>query len=81
MQTFLALSIIPQSKKNAINDEPYGTGSQVIERREPVPDVFVRNEAARMVDLWTRHQHGMEQRAGNRIPIEELFLPMNSGDQ
>lgn len=81
MQTFQALSVIPQSEKNAINDEPYGTGSPVIARPEPVPDAFIKNEAARMIKLWTRHQHSMEQRAGTRVPIEELFLPMNSGDQ
>jgi hypothetical protein len=81
MQIFRALSHIPQSEQNAINDEPYGTGSPVIERPEPVPDAFIKNEAARLVDLWTRHQNSMEQRASTRIPIEELFLPMESGDQ
>ncbi|HEV2611677.1 MAG TPA: hypothetical protein VGU61_15520 [Noviherbaspirillum sp.] len=81
MQTFQALSIIPQSEQNAINDEPYGAVSPVITRPEPVPDAFIKNEAARMIELWTRHQHSSEQRSGIRVPIEELFLPMDSGDQ
>ncbi len=81
MQTFQALSVIAQSEQIAINDEPYGAGSPVTARPEPVPDAFIKHEAARMIELWARHRHSIEQRTGNRVPIEELFLPMDSGDQ